>query len=551
MSGKTDTPVLIVGGSLVGLSTALFLGKHGVPSMVVERNQGLSPHPRARGVNARTMELLRWAGIEDELRAMPSAKALAENSGIIAAESLAGRELGALKEGYHRDTGAPDDDGWLGATGWCLCHQHEVEPLLREHAARHGADLRFGTELVDLEQDAGGVTAVLRDRAGGERRVRARYLVGADGAGSLVRRLLGVESDGPGALGHFLNIRFRADLTGPLRGRRFVMCYTINGSSRSGLLPVDNAVEWLLHVPYDPDRAAEFTPERCVELVRAAAGVDDLDVTIDGVASWESAGRVARSFAVGRVFLVGDAAHVMPPTGAYGSNTGIQDAHNLAWKLAAVLRGQAGPRLLDTYAEERRPVAEATVEQAVLRSKDRPRLAGGPQPPPDPRIQPDPVVTFGQVYRSAAVDPDGSAGDSVWEPEPSGRPGTRAPHVIAKRDGKLISTLDLYGDRFVLLAGPEGAEWADAAARAAEKIGLDVAAHVIGRDVRTTAVDLCAAHGLTPGGAVLVRPDGFVAWRRADAPQAPGAVDDMTALFDRLLCRSADSPAGSPADVAG
>ncbi|MFA1548281.1 FAD-dependent monooxygenase [Actinomadura chokoriensis] len=550
MNAAADTPVVIAGGSLVGLATALFLGKHGVPSMVVERNEGLSPHPRARGVNARAMELFRWAGIEDELRAMPSAKALAGNSGIIAAESLAGKELGALKEGYHRDTGATDDDdaGWLGATGWCLCHQHEVEPLLREHAARHGADLRFGTELAGFDQDADGVTVRLRDAAGAERSVRAGYLVGADGAGSLVRRLLGIGTDGPGALAHFLNVRFRADLTGPLRGRRFVMCYTISGSSRSALLPVNNADEWLLHVPYDPDRAEEFTPEHCADLARTAAGVDGLDVTVEGVASWESAGRVAGSFAAGRVFLAGDAAHVMPPTGAFGSNTGIQDAHNLAWKLAAVLRGEAGPGLLDTYEEERRPVAEATVEQTVLRSKDRPRLAGGPQQAPDPRIQPDPVVTFGQVYRSAAVEPDGTGGDPRWEPEPAGRPGTRAPHVIVKRDGKLVSTLDLYGDAFVLLTGPDGAACADAVARAAAESGVAVETLAIGRDVRNVAVDLCGAHGLTPEGAVLVRPDGFVAWRSAGPPD-PAA--DVGALFGRLLCRPQGAPAGAAGGLAG
>lgn len=543
MNAAADTPVVIAGGSLVGLAAALFLGRHGVPSMVVERNEGLSPHPRARGVNARAMELFRWAGIEDELRAMPSARALAGNSGIIAAESLAGRELGALKEGYHRDTGAADDDaGWLGATGWCLCHQHEVEPLLREHAARHGADLRFGTELTGFDQDADGVTVRLRDAAGAERSVRAAYLLGADGAGSLVRRLLGIGMDGPGTLAHFLNVQFKADLTGPLRGRRFVMCYTISGSSRSGLLPVNNADEWLLHVPYEPDRAAEFTPEHCADLVRTAAGVDDLDVVVESAASWESAGRVARSFAAGRVFLAGDAAHVMPPTGAYGSNTGVQEVHNLAWKLAAVLRGQAGPGLLDTYEQERRPVADATVEQAVLRSKDRPRIAGGPSPAPDPRIQPDPVVTFGQVYRSAAVEPDGAGGDPLWEPEPTGRPGTRAPHVIVKRDGRLGSTLDLYGDGFVLLAGPDGTACADAVRRAADKAGITVDTAVIGRDVHGVAVDLCAAHGLAAAGAVLVRPDGFIAWR-SSGPPAEG--DGVDGLFERLLCRSA------PATVTG
>lgn len=525
-------PVLIAGGSLVGLATAVFLGMHGIPAVLVERNTGLSPHPRARGLNARSMELFRWAGVEDMIRSTPSAVALADNSGIIAAESLAGKELGVLREGYHRDVKAGDGAGaaeWQSPTGWCLCHQHEVEAVLRARAAELGTVLRFGTTLVGLEQDLHGVTAVVRQADGAERGLRADYLVAADGAGSGIRDLLKIAVDGPGTLGHFLNLRFRADLVEALRGRRFVMCYVISGATRSALLPVDNAREWLLHVPFDPAESSEFSAQECVELVRGAAGIEDLDVVVEGVAAWESAGRTAASFARGRVFLAGDAAHTMPPTGAFGSNTGIQDARDLAWKLAAVLRGEADAGLLDTYDTERRPVAERTVEQAVLRSRDRPRLAGGPSPAPDPRIQPDPVVIHGQVYRSAAVAPPPDDGGGSWELTPSGRPGTKAPHVWLRKDGRTISAVDLYGDGFVLLAGPEGQKWPQAAQRS----GARIRAYVVGRDVHPCDADPCAVYGIGPAGAAVIRPDGFVAWRDGGAADA---ACDLDALLRSLRC---------------
>ncbi|MEV5708026.1 FAD-dependent monooxygenase [Actinoallomurus sp. NPDC052274] len=530
------TPVLIVGGSLVGLSAALFLSWHGIRSVLVERNTGLSPHPRARGVNARTMELYRQVGIEDRMRSTGSALALRANEGIIAAESLAGREYGALEEAYNSDPVA--NGRWRSPTDWCLCHQHEVEPILRERAAELGADLRFGTELTEFDQDADGVWAEVRDADGVRRRIRADYLIAADGAGGRIRDALGIGADGPGTLGHFVNVRFRADLREPLRGRRFVMCYTISGPARCGLLPVDNAEEWLLHVPFEPGASPEFTADRCVALVRAAAGVPDVEVTIEGVAPWESAGRTARRYAHGRVFLVGDAAHVMPPSGAFGSNTGVQDAHNLAWKLALVLSGRAGPGLLDTYDEERRPAGAATVEQAVLRSKDRPRIAGGPSVPPDPAIRPDTVVAFGQRYRSAAVDPGLPADADPWEPGPSGLPGTRAPHVDVRVNGRSASTIDLYGRNFVLLTGPYDGAWAEAFASAAERIGVGLDVHRAGHEVVAVDEDLCEAHGIGSSGALLVRPDGFIAWRSAEAPLTV-SVDSAARVFARLLATEA------------
>ena len=536
MSAELQVPVLVVGGGLTGLAAALFLARQGVKPLVVERHTGLSPHPRARGIHPRAMELVRSAGLEDAVRSTGSARALVHNTGVLAAETLAGKQLGALHEKYFMDVRT--ELSALSPTGWCLCHQDEFEPVLHEAAAQAGADFRFGTELLSFEQDQDGVTAVLGDREGGNRQsVRASYLLAADGPGSPVRERLGIPFEGEEGLGHFLNVHFRAALAEVLGDRRFIMCYTFNSEVRGALMPLDNASRWLLHVVLQPDEnLGDYTDERCARLVRAAAGVPDLDVEIVGTAPWTASAKTAGGFQQGRVFLLGDAAHIMPPSGAFGSNTGLQDAHNLAWKLAAVLRGEAGPALLDSYDAERRPVSAATVEQAALRSKDRPRLAQQEPAPALPGIVDDIRIWFGWHYRSAAVLPDADAvgqdpadptdPSAVWADDPSGQPGTRAPHVALRRDGNELSTLDLYGKAFVLLTGPEAGQWPEAARTAADALGVPVEVHAVGTGAALLDPEdrWAKAHGVTPAGAVLVRPDGVVAWRsadsRSDAPQA-------------------------------
>jgi putative polyketide hydroxylase len=287
---------------------------------------------------------------------------------------------------------------------------------------------------------------------------------------------------------------------------------------------VDNAFRWLLHVPWFPDRDGDgtdyFDDAGCRRLVRAAAGIADLDVELLQVLDWESAGRVADRFAAGRLFLAGDAAHVMPPSGAFGSNTGIQDAHNLAWRLAMVLHGKASPALLDGYDAERRPVAEATVAQAVLRSKERPRLGRDAAAVDEAAVMPDPVVQLGYRYPATGA----SSVDSTWVMSQSGAPGTRAPHVWLGAASGRLSTLDLARGGFALVVAAPDAGWAEAAERLREQDGLDVRFFVVGGEHGLMDKDggFVAAFGLEPGGAVLLRPDGFVAWRAERAEQEPG-----------------------------
>jgi len=535
MTSKPDdrVPVLVVGGSLVGLSTSLFLGRLGIDHTLVERHAQTSHHPRGRGNNVRTMELFRTAGVEPEIR--QAAAVLAENHGILQAETLTGGE----QEWLFREIDPGGALSRLSPSGWCLCSQNDLEPVLLRNARELGGDIRFGTELVSFEQDDEGVTAVVRTRGTGEERtVRADYLVAADGPRSPVRERLGIGLTGPGDLFHNVSVTFRAKrLADAVGDRRFIVCYLTNTRSPGALLPVDNQQEWVFHVPWQPDRGEtleDFTDERCVALIRTATGVPELEVEITGRAPWHAAQRVAGSYRSGRVFLAGDSAHEMSPTGAFGSNTGIQDAHNLAWKLAAVLQGWAGPGLLATYDAERRPVALATSARASDRSAEH-RHPGYDVSPGTGRKAGMLAMVLGYRYRDGAVI--GAPGDGPVVPEdfrPVAEPGGRAPHMWLHRAGVRLSTLDLYERTPVLLSGPEGGAWHEAGLRLAEREGLPLSCYRVGTEADhdlapEAGPDWAELHGTTADGAVLVRPDGFVAWR-----SHPSATDPERTLEDVL-----------------
>ncbi|WP_042418131.1 FAD-dependent oxidoreductase [Streptacidiphilus anmyonensis] len=540
-------PVLISGGSLVGLSTSLFLGRLGVPHLLVERHAGTSQHPRGRGNNVRTMELFRTAGVEQRIH--EAASVLAENHGILQADTLTGAE----QEWLFRQIDPGGGLSRLSPAGWCLCSQNDLEPVLLAATRELGADIRFGAELESFEQDGDGVTAVVKERATGRTRtVRAQYLVAADGPHSPIRERLGIGHSGKGDLFHNVSITFRAKrLADAVGDRRFIVCYLRNPEGSGALLPVDNKEAWVFHAPWRPDSGEtleDFTDERCTALIRAATGVPDLEVEITGKAPWHAAERVADRYGSGRVFLAGDSAHEMSPTGAFGSNTGIQDAHNLAWKLAAVLQGWAGPGLLETYDAERRPVALATAARASARSAEH-RHPGYDVSPGTGRQAGMLAVVLGYRYRSSAVHgvasdtSDGSDAGAVPEQfRASGEPGSRAPHLWLVADGTRMSTLDLYERGPVLLTGPAGASWHEAGQQVAQALGLPLnclpvdAGSGQGPALAPDAESGWAqAHGVNDDGAVLVRPDGFVAWRAAGASDRP--VQVLTEVLTSVLSR--------------
>jgi 2-polyprenyl-6-methoxyphenol hydroxylase-like FAD-dependent oxidoreductase len=557
-----EVPVLIVGGGPVGLAASLALSRQGIRSLLVEKHANVTDHPKASVVNTRTMELFRLWGIEATVRAgaIPPDRMRC----VVWATSLAGHEIGRI-EMRPEDAEAVAESRAQSPTATVICSQDIVEPALLERARSYEqAEIRFETQMTRFDSDEAGVDAEIADASSGRTsRVRASYMLAAEGRGGSVREALGIALDGPEPLGDMVNIHFGADLRPWIDHRPGPLYWIVNPTLGGGvLIALDGAQRWLLNLPYDKrggESVDDFDEERCATLVRRAVGDDGLAVRIRNVSTWTMTRVVADRFRAGRVFLAGDAVHQLPPTGGLGMNCGIQDAHNLAWKLALVLRGEAGPALLDSYEPERIPVARRFTEQSASNAL---KIRPGMRPPPAIEEDSDAGraireliakqlpqqrehfvsqglgLGFGYVSDAVLADEASAQGSAstVERYVPVAAPGHRAPHVWIEQSGRTISTLDLFDDAFVLLASEAGRDWA-AAARAldvAQKVPLR--AWVVGgpgaelREAEPGA--FVAAYGLEAGGAVLIRPDGHVAWR-TDAP-ATGARERLAGVLARL-----------------
>jgi 2-polyprenyl-6-methoxyphenol hydroxylase-like FAD-dependent oxidoreductase len=541
-----EVPVLIAGGSLVGLTTSLLLSSYGIDNLVVERHSGTAIHPRAASFHQRTVEIFRHAGVQAQVEEA-AAKDFEQNGAIVAVESLCGKELQYFYKSWNE--GVED----LSITPRLFITQVSLEPVLAKAAVDRGAEHRFGTELTSFAQDADGVTATITSRASGRSQtVRSQYLVAADGAHSSIRDQLGIAMQGHGS-SECITIYFRADMKEMIGDRNLSVIYVLNpnllGFFRFAL---DGQAGFLsIFSVNDPatgekrDLIADLSDERCSEYVRIALGcADDVSVTIDSVQRWEASATSAERYSSGRVFLAGDAAHTMPPTGGWGGNTGVADAHNLAWKLAMVLKGVAGPALLESYDAERRPAGLMTMEQAysIYAGRYAERATLDAKPLAEPRSAES--IELGTVYRSAAVvDPAGqsvpeSGECDVVDPRaPLTDVGSRAPHIEVSHGGRARSVHDLFEDAYVLLAGAEGDAWRDAAKTVAARDSLPLRPYTVGpkSDAVDSAGAFASAYGIESNGAVIVRPDGVVAWR-----SPAGAVDlqesvtgAMTALLQR------------------
>ena len=491
--------VIIIGGSLVGLSAALFLAWRGVRAVVIERHGGSSRHPRALGFTELTLEHYRAAGIEARIPQVAPDIRLRR----VKCNSLVGTWEGETlwtPEEDDRDRGVASP-----CTGAAIA-QDLLEPILRTAAVERGADLRLGVEMLSFSQDAAGVVVRTRDCDSGEDHVwRADYLIAADGADSGVREALGIARAGVGHIQTIRSVLFRCEeaehylTTG-------VQQFEIEQPGFKAFLTHYPDGRWVLMFGDDVERIdAEL-----LSAIRRALG-SDLAVEIITTGRWEMAGRIAGRYGEGRAFLAGDAAHQLPPTRAgFGANTGIDDVYNLAWKLGMVLRGEAGPTLLDTYSAERQPIGWLRHQQTFARPDYRrwvgDALAGEP-------LYGDEAMELGQRVASAAViapddDLPPAAAPDVWR----GQPGTRVPHVWIMKAGRRVSTVDLFTQGLSLVS-PD-VRWICAAEAVGKATGAPITTVQVGRDVLFPAdAAFGAVFNLSPDGACLVRPDAIVAWR--------------------------------------
>lgn len=554
-SQKELEPVIVIGGGPVGLGAALELARCGVRSILIEKAGGTSWHPKTRNFNTRTMEIARGWGrpVYDELGELD----LPANwkSPIRFLETISGKETGTIiAEGF---AGAGPD---LSPVSSVLSSQDMLEPVLLWALKQTGmADLRFKHELVKIirgaEEDASSVEIEVRNTATDELyTLTGSAMVGADGATSFVREYLEVPMDGPKKVAHFINCYFRADVEKFVGDRTGILLFVANSMSNGVFQPLDAKGRWLVQimVPEEQWSTDSFTNQHCIDWIRNGVGSQDIEVEILSVGKWQMNAVVGRQLVHGRVLLVGDAAHMFPPTGGLGVNTGMQGMHNAIWKLALYLKGKAGKELFRTYDTERRPVARWVADQSLHNSMQVAKLGAVSRgEASDDEMDSKEILRatrrygnhlgleLGTVYKSPAIVAGGGEIPHVEDPYtdyiPSGCPGVRAPHVWLDRDGDTISTLDLVEPEFSLITNSMSGEWEEIVEVVGGELGLDLKCHSIGDGLKDIEGTFNKRFGLDEGGAVLVRPDGFIGWRAEK--MTPAAAVDLQAALIQILAR--------------
>jgi 2,4-dichlorophenol 6-monooxygenase len=577
-----ETDVLIVGSGPAGGAAALALSTLGVPNVMITKYRWTANTPRAHITNQRAMEIFRDLGIEDQVLADATPHQLVGDT--VFCTSIAGEEIGRIRTwGTHP---AREADYQLASPSLiCDIPQTYLEPILVKNATARGTQTRFSTEYVSLEQDDDGVTVTVRDRlTGTEYPIQTKYLIGADGARSLVAEHIGLPYEGQMDIAGSMNITFKADISQYVAGRPSVLYWVIQPGSNVGgigaglVRMVRPWNEWLIVWGYDiSEPPPEMDDAAATQIVRNLLGMPDLDVEITGYSLWGNNEMYATHLQRSRVFCAGDAVHRHPPSNGLGSNTSIQDSYNLAWKLAAVLRGQAGPELIETYSAERAPVAKQIVTRANKSSREfgqffevlglteaeneeemkaqiEERKANTPRGAAKRAALVAAMelknyefnahgVDMGQFYESTAVVGDGSR-----RPEPerdpelyyqaSTVPGSHLPHAWVGDALNRMSTLDLAPyDTFTLLTGIAGEAWEAAAVKVAAELDVPLRSVIIGpgRDATDLYYDWARIREVEEDGALLVRPDKFIGWRSLTMPDDPERAlrEALSALLSR------------------
>jgi 2,4-dichlorophenol 6-monooxygenase len=590
---QENVPVLIVGGGGAGLTASMLLARLGVDHLLVSARPGTSDLPKAHVLNQRAMEILEDCGVAGEIaeRSTPADQmaASAYYAGFAGDEPDSGRRIAKLES-----WGAGgENELWRAASPWHQLNlpQIRLEPILKAGAERRSPGrIRFNHELLELTQDDAGATATVRDNGSGETyTVRCDYVIGADG-GRRVAGLIGVEYEGLGVVTETATLHVSADFSRWARDPDVLLRWILCPDSGTMVVMVPmgpnkwgpDSEEWVIHLNYPADDPRAQSDEKVEADVRRAVGLVDAPITIHKITRWSVDAVMASRFQVGRVFLVGDAAHRHPPTGGLGLTSAIHDVNNLCWKLAAVLAGDAAPELLETYEPERRSsdernaqrslenavnqftiVAEAGVSHEHSPAENWANLrrlwSGRPEDAEHRskvlrqiRMQSmefnELNVELGYAYESAAIVSDDSPApepvDEIRVYVPSTRPGSPLPHAwIDDEQGERRPIRDLVAPgRFLLIAGEEGWEWCDAARELAEAgVPLDVVriGHIDG-DLFDPRLMWASRRQIGPDGAVLVRPDRYVAWRNPSASQAPA--EELANALSQILAR----PIGVP-----
>ena len=542
-----EVDVLIVGAGPVGMLGGIFASRLGLTALVVERRDGPQVAPAAHVVNARTYEICRQAGLDME-RIYAAGKSEADAGHVNFVTRLAGDLIGRLP--FERQ-----GDACLEYTPTPLRNlsQHRFEPILADElGASGGAELRYRHQWEHSEEVGDGVVSQIADLDAGETiRVRSRYVIGCDGAGSRVRKLLGIEMVGPPLLQCFLMIHFSANLRELTAERPAVLHFTLDPEASGTFIAHDVESDWVFMHAIDPsiETVDDYTDERCRAVIDNAAGTA-LDAAILGKGTWWMSSQTADSMGHGRIFLAGDSAHRFPPTGGLGLNSGVQDIHGLMWRIGAIVAGWGSRSLLDSYEIERIPVAQNNAHQSLTNAfklVELPAALGTDAEPTSAHLRAalvDPAradaiaaavelqrehfdlfgLQLGYVYGEGALVPEGPPGEpgSASEYEPTARPGARLPHAWLGAVGGR-STLDLVPiDRPVLFSFGDHEAWGSTLGPA----GANVASVRIGADTPKLDAwrDLCE---LDQTGALLVRPDHHVAWR---ARSIDGSADLARAL---------------------